>query len=271
MTDAPTLLEIQRAMYLGVVERDDEEASACVVADGLQPAERLGIYRNTFASALTRALRLSYPAVHRLVGAEFFDGATRRYIERQPPRSACLDDYGAEFAEFLAGFPPASSLSYLPEVARLEWEVNRALHAPDALPLEVSRLAELSDAERAAVRFLPHPSVGLIRTGCPADIIWRSVLERDEKTLASVDPGSGPVWLLVHRSATGVEVIRMNQSAWRFTLALCAGEPLEAALAGMEPDSNAPALIAEHLAAGRFIGFSLAEANAGSQCPGGLP
>ena len=54
----PTLLELQRALCGSVVARDDAEAIACTIADGIDPAARLGIYRNTFASVLANALRL---------------------------------------------------------------------------------------------------------------------------------------------------------------------------------------------------------------------
>src|SRR6266511_1419278 len=130
-------------MRASLVVRDDRGISAHVVDAGMSPAERLDVYRSTFASVLTKALRLSYPAVHRLVGAEFFDGAARIFVHERPPVSAYLDKYGAEFVEFLARFPPAASLAYLGDVARLEWAVNRALHAPDGEPLDVTRLAAL--------------------------------------------------------------------------------------------------------------------------------
>src|SRR5437899_2589733 len=124
---APSLLELQRALRASLVTHDDRGISAHVVDAGLSPAERLDVYRNTFASVLTTALRLSYPAVHRLVGAEFFEGAARVFIETSLPRSACLDDYGDEFPGFLAGFEPVSSLACLADVARVEWAVNRPL------------------------------------------------------------------------------------------------------------------------------------------------
>ena len=128
-TRAPMLLELQRAVYRSVIARDGAEGSAYVIADGIAPAARLGIHRNTFASVLTTALRLSYPALHRLVAAECFEGAARLFIEERPPQCANLDDYGSGFPEFLARFPPAAALTYLPDVARLEWALNRALHA----------------------------------------------------------------------------------------------------------------------------------------------
>jgi len=258
---APSLLELQRALRASLVVHDDRGISAHVVDAGMSPAERLDVYRNTFASVLTTALRLSYPAVHRLVGAEFFEGTARIFIEAHPPKSACLDDYGEKFADFLSDFEPAASLAYLTEVARLEWAVNRALHASDVEPLDPRRLAALAEAERARVRFAPHPSVSLIRADYPVDTIWRAVLEQDDAALAAIDLAAGPVWLLAQRLASGIDVRRISESAWRFTATLFAGRPLAAAL-DEAPDTEASALLADHLAAGRFIDFRLNETSA---------
>lgn len=245
-------------MRASLVLRQDGGVSSHLVDGGISAGERLDIYRNTFASALTRALRLSYPAVHRLVGAAFFEGAARIFIEGSPPKGACLDDYGERFAAFLFDLGPAASLPYLPDVARLEWAVNRALHADDAEPLNANRLASLSQPKRAHLRFTPHPSVRLVRVDYPADLIWRAVLEQDDAALAAVDLAAGPVWLLVERLAGGIDVRRMSESEWRFTAALFAGRPLHQALEEA-PCTGAEVLLAEHLAAGRFGGLDLGD------------
>jgi Putative DNA-binding domain len=140
----PTMLELQRAVYRGLVVGEDGPCAEHVVAEGIAGEARLNIYRNTFIANLTTALRLVYPAIHCLVGALFFESAARFFIEAQPPRSAWLDEYGADFPEFLAGFAPAASLPYLPGVARLERAVNTALQyehrrRPDRLPAHAPR------------------------------------------------------------------------------------------------------------------------------------
>src|SRR5258708_8688890 len=144
-TAAPSLLELQRAMCASLVAHDDRGISAHVVDEGMSAAEGLDVYRNTFASVLTTALRLSFPAVHRLVGAEFFEGAARIFIEAHPPRSACLDDYGERLADFLSDFEPATSLAYLPGVARLAWAANRPPPAPHLAPPDSRPPAALAD------------------------------------------------------------------------------------------------------------------------------
>ena len=97
-------------------------------AGAIAPAARLDIYRNNFAGALTNALRLSYPAVQRLVGAEFFAGMAAQYI-RRTRRAAPVLTITAAHSRISRGFLPAAGLAYLPGVARLEWAVNRARHA----------------------------------------------------------------------------------------------------------------------------------------------
>src|SRR5215469_18152462 len=169
----PTLCELQRDIAHGLIARGGA-AAAHVIADGLAPAARLAIYRNTVIASLTTALRLSYPAVHRLVGAAFFDSAAHLFLAARPPRGACLDDYDPGFADFLAGFAPAAAIPYLAGVARLDWAVNRALHAPDADGLDPASLAAIATAGEPRLRFVPHPSVGLVRAEHPVDAIWRA-------------------------------------------------------------------------------------------------
>jgi len=254
----PTLLEIQQAVGRSFIAGDDALAARYVLAHGLPPQARLGINRNNFIANVATALRLSYPAIHRLVGAEFFEGAARIFIAAEPPRRADLDAYGEGFPEFLAGFPRAGALPYLAGVARLEWAVNRALHAPDLEPLDLARLAAVAAAEHGRVAFRPHSSVALIEADHPVDAIWRAVLAQDDDAMAATDLGAGPVRLLVERRATGVEVTRLDEPAWRFAAALYASQPLWRAIEAA-PEVDAAALLAEPLAAGRFIGFELVD------------
>src|SRR2546428_7591651 len=220
----PMLLELQRAMRASLVDRNDGPAAA-MLAENV-PADRLNIYRNTFITGVTKALRLSYPAVHRLVGNDFFAGAAALFIAQHPPRAAYLDEYGADFPQFVRSFQPAAALEYLADVARLEWAVNRAMHAADAQPLDLARLDALRPEDQVRVCFVPHPSIALMCADYPVDVIWRGVLGGDDAALATVDLKTGPVCLLVERGAAGVEVSRLDAAAWRFATALCEGRPL---------------------------------------------
>ena len=254
----PSLREVQHAVRRSLLQREDGDAAGYVLGDGLTPQQRLGIYHNTFVATLITALRLSYPAIHGLVGAEFFDGCAQVFVHELPPRGAYLNEYGGEFPEFLERFPPATSLVYMAGVARLEWAVNRALHASDVDPLDVARLARISPADEDRLRFVAHPSVGFVRADHPVDAIWRAVLGQDDSALAAIDLADGPVCLMVQRLSSGVDVTRLDGGAWRFAVDLCAGQSLGSAL-NAAVGVDAPALLADHLTAGRFIEFSLTD------------
>jgi len=257
-----SLRELQCAVRRSLVEHDDGAAAMHILSSGLAPEQRLAIYRNTFDGNLANALRLSFPAVYRLVGAEFFEGAAQIFAHQRPPCSAWLDEYGAEFPDFLADFPQAATVPYLSDVARLEWAVTRALHAPDVAPLDAQRLAALDPSDHERVRFVAEPSITLLSPAYPVDELWRAVLAQDDAALGAIDLAAGPVWLLVQRSSTGVEVIRIDEPAWRFSTALFAGHPLGTALENAI-GTDAPILLAEHIAAGRFVAYSLVEPTAG--------
>jgi hypothetical protein len=253
-----TLLENQRAIFRALVFREHVGAESQIIGDALSPGERLDVYRNTFLSSLTTALRISYPAVHRLVGEEFFEASAQCFIEAHPPQTAYLNAYGAEFADFLERFPPAASLPYLADVARLEWTVNVALHAEDAVPLDADALASIADVPPERLILVPHPSISLLRLDHPARVIWQAVLGEDDTALGVIDLSAGPECLMIERTREGVEVVSLAETEWRFAASLCVGKTFAQAVE-MAPDADVASILARHLAAGRFIGFQLTE------------
>ena len=251
----PTLLELQTAMRQSLVHRDIAAVSAMLAAH-VAP-DRLDIYRNTFLLTLTKALRLCFPAVQKLVEEEFFEDAAQVFIAERPPRAAWFDQYGAEFPDFLCAFAPAASVPYLGDVAKLEWAVNCALHAADAEPLDAARLACVAPEDQGRIRLIANPSIALVQLGYPADTIWRAVLAGDDDALQKIALDCGPVHVLVERRTRGVEVERLDVRPWEFLAVLCAGEPIETAIESSDGFDCSSAL-AEHLALGRFRCFELA-------------
>lgn len=259
----PSLLDLQQSLARCLVTGAAADVFACVVHDGLSPRERLGIYRNTFLLTASRALKLAFPAVERLVGSEFFEGAAQIFVAECPPNRADLNLYGDGFPRFLERFAPARTLPYLPDVARLECAVSRALHAEDRPSLDPAELAGLGEADQAEICFAAHPSISTLEASAPVDAIWRSVLHKDDQAMAAVDLSSGPVHLLVERRDDHVEVSRLDVAAWHLSASLFEGLPLGLALE-RHRDADAPAVLAAHLLTGRFISYSRRKSGAAS-------
>ena len=74
--------------------------------------------------------------------------------------------------------------------------------------------------------------------------------------MAAINLTTGPVWLMVERNASGVEVLRLAAPEWRFMSELTVSRSLQEAI-DAAPGIDAASLLAGHLAAGRFIRFEL--------------
>lgn len=251
----PALHELQRAFGACLLAEDDDAVCAHIIEEGFSAAERLRIHRNTCRSVLTETLRMTYPAVDRLVGRDFFDTAAAQFIDAHPSRGGYLNEYGREFADFLAVFQPANALRYLPDVARFEWALSAAANAMDAPVLDPGALAAVASALHASLVFEPHPAVQFLALAYPADQIADAVLSGDEAAMAQVDLSSGPVRLILHRGANGVEVERLAPDAFRFVLRLCAGKALGSLLETAPPAAST--LLAEQFAKRRLSAFRI--------------
>jgi hypothetical protein len=170
----PSLAEIQGEFAAAVFGADLGDIRPWIRSNGMPPERRLALYRNNTLLGLAEALRDGFPVVHRLVGTEFFDVLARHFVAEHPPSSACLLDYGAEFPDGIAGFEPAASVPYLPDVARLEWAWHEAFHAADAPDFSVADLAAVPPERQAEVHWRLQPSVRLLASRWPVLRIFQA-------------------------------------------------------------------------------------------------
>lgn len=234
----PTLLELQASFRGGVLEQGDAVILPEIVGDGLAPAARLGIYHNHVFTTLTNALKAMFPVICRLVDERFFAYAAHEYIRDNPPRVRCLFEYGASFADFLGAFPPCRGLPYLPDVARLEWAMNEALHAADAPPFEPGGLAVVPAGDTPNLILRLDPALRLLASPWPVDDIW-AANQADSDPDARVDLAAGEVWLQVRRADDRVLFRRIDAASFAFRRALADRARLsEAAEAALRADSS---------------------------------
>lgn len=226
-----SLREIESDLRVALLGGDDAPARARVRGDGLEPGARLAIYRHHVVTTLTAALQATFPVVCRLVDERFFAYAADRYIQAEPPSGPCLFEYGAGFPDFLAEFPPCRPLPYLPDVARLEWAMQRALHAPDATPLPMHAIQGAGSELAASLTLRLDPSVSLLRSRYPIDRIWRAN-RPDVAEPGVVDLAEGPTWLEVRRHGDDAIFRALDPAVFAFRRALAVGARLAVATEG---------------------------------------
>ena len=241
----PLLLDVQRD-FRTLLLADAVPPTPATIAATLDAVSRVCIYRNNVIENLTNALRLAFPAVERLVGADFFKGTAVHFISAHPPRSADLYEYGDAFPAFLATFEPARGVTYLADVARLEWAVNVALHAPLFEAVAAESLSLIPESHQADLRFRPHPSLSLLHLAYPVKAIWEAVLTEDSEAralrLAAIDIIARGDLLAVLRGIEGLSVVTLSPAAPDLARALIDGQCLSDALATITPEDAVPLL-----------------------------
>lgn len=224
-------------------------------------AAALEIYRNNYRGNLQGALAAAYPVTEALVGEDFFRMMARHFIAQRPSRSGNLHHYGAELADFIRTFAPASGLAYLPDVARLEWACHLAYFAPDADALDVARLARLAPEDLAALRLLLHPACALVKSGFPVATIWQAH-QPGMPADFHIDLDAGGEQALVCRlsDAVGVHLLTAAEADWveRVADGMPLGAALSATLAG-HPEFSLQATLARLASLDALIDFELTE------------
>jgi hypothetical protein len=214
----------------------------------------LSVYRNTIAKGCVDALAANFPTVVRLVGDDWFTAAAARFARQQPPSRAALLAYGEGFSDWLADFPPAADLPFLPAMAAMDALWTTALFAAEADVLTPADFAVGGEA-LAAARVALHPSLGLARydTGLPG--LWLAAREDGARDL-SLD--GEPQALLIVRPGAAVHARLLDAAGYAFLTACRTGQTLGEAMgfaAEADPQAELPALFAALIADGVFSGL----------------
>ena len=250
--------------------RGDDAAAALLRPTATPSAQqRLRIYRNNTRESLTAALNAVYPVVARLVGTDFFRQLARAYIAAHPSRSGNLHDFGGHLPAFLRNFPSVAGLSYLPDVAALEWAYHQAYYEVEQPALAPQELARLAVADPAQLRLDLQPSARFVASRYPVLKIWQANEPQAPDDAVAISLDEGGVILLVVQHELEIEFRHLDRAEYRWLRALADGASLADAT-GLalddDPGFDLATTLARHLGRGLFTGVSL-PATAGKEVP----
>ena len=258
MASMQQLAERQRGFAAALLDAESDIPAGLVGPDGVPSARRFGVYRNNVVVGLSESMKITFPAVCRIVGEEFFSAMARAFVLADPPRSPMLLDYGDGFADFIERFPPAASLPYLSDVARIENAWKQSFHSADAAPRPPAALGAIAPDRLAGLRLRLHPSVRLVRSRFPALTIWR--MNSDDGVPAPVDLEAGGEDCLVVRPDADVEVRSVPAGGAAFVEKLGEGATLsDASQAGLTASAefDLSANLAGLISAGAFCDYEI--------------
>lgn len=233
--------------------RGDDAALAPWLPEGDDPAPGLAVYRNTVAKGRADALSGLFPTVERLVGVDWFRDAALEYARRTPPGTPVLDEYGEDFPDWLATFPPALELDFLPPVARLDRAWSRAHRAADAPGLLPQAAAAVKPTVLYASRAILHPSAQLFWFDWTAPSIWLG--NRQETPPDDLVWDQQPEGLLIVRPEMTVLGLRLARPQFAFLDACRDGRTVGGAVVaalGADPTIDLSSLFRDLLLMGAF-------------------
>jgi hypothetical protein len=119
----------------------------------------LKAHANTISHARLVALEDSYPRLHAHMGHEDFHTLSRDYVEQDHILTRDLNHIGAGFAAFLTDRQYGGTEI---DLARIEWAWLESYRSAEAVPLALTDIAALAEAELLAFPIAAHPAMRLI-------------------------------------------------------------------------------------------------------------
>ena len=231
----------QRCFAEALLDPEQACPPGLITWNASDPARRFAVYRNNVIVSLVDALADTFAVTQDLVGEAFFRAMARVFAYANPPTSRLLVFYGETFPDFIERFPPAASLPYLADVARLEFLRLRAYHAADVAPVRREDIvAVLADQEKLPDLGLAlHPSLAVLDSAAAVVALWAA--HQGIGALATLVPDV-PETALIVRDGLDVEVMSIPRASGVFIKAVKRGATLGDAMAlaqRSDPDFDA--------------------------------
>jgi hypothetical protein len=184
---------------------------------------RYAVYRNNVTISLIRALESNFPVVRRLLGEQYFAGLAREFVQKHPPQSPLMFQYGSAFGDYLKAEEDLADYPYLCDVAMLEQQMRLSYHEADAPTLPATALTQISEDDLMNATFTPHPAMATFDSNFAIHSIYRA---HQGASVESIGDVAREESVLIVRPIFDVELHSLNRPQSVFLRALSAGRSL---------------------------------------------
>jgi len=226
-----SLRELQTQFADALTSGNGDLVAPYVVANGIDPARRVGIYANNRRANFLATLESTFPVLARLAGSDWLRQSGNAYLRSFPPRSGNLHYVGEHYAGFLERELGDTSHAYFADVARLEWAYQEVLVAAEPGALDLASLAGVAPEQQDAIVFALSPAARLVRSMYPLLAIWKANQPDAADDGRTIRLDEGPSLLLVIRRRDHVELRELPVGAFEFLAAIARSHTLETAAA----------------------------------------
>ena len=129
-------------------------------------ARGLKVYQNNGHALAERTLRVAYPVLAQLLGADSFAALSRALWHAHPPARGDLAQWGGDLAGFVSASEQLTAEPYLADVARVEWALHTCAGCADRAP-EPATFQLLMAHDPAALRLVLAPGCAVLHSVWP--------------------------------------------------------------------------------------------------------
>ena len=206
---------------------------------------RLSIYKNNIYFSLIEVLKDTFKSIVETIGEELFVNVARAYLANKPDSNAAIIEFGKDFPDFLKSVDNLSQLTYLYDLANLDYQHHLCYYAIDAEPMPAEAFAQFDTEELIASSVKFVPSVKVMSSQYPIYSIWD--LAQDPEKDIKIDANNAE-YLLLYRADMETVLLNIDYSLYLFLTYLEQQHTLEEALS-LVIDEN------ENFNATQTIGF----------------
>ena len=200
MSEAPTLLQLQRQMQARVLHGD--ELFLAQIADNAiaVAAHRSRVYEDAYRLRLIEVLGNDFPVLKAYLGAEVFDQFASDYLADHPSRYVSVRHVGSHFSAWLGRQPEAAkgSHEHSAELAAFEWAQGEVFDAADSEIAVLGDIAGVPPEAWPGLRLQLQPGIRrlTLHGNAPAFVISHA----NDEPMPEISRREAPlVWLLWRR------------------------------------------------------------------------
>lgn len=227
---------IQKDFYKNVLNKNSKTVYRHLV-DKNNVKDRFSIYRNTVIENLRHALALTFPDTWKILGTACADSVARTFIlkEKSLPMTGCLDDWGADFPQYLAKIETLRELPYIKDIATIEWYRHRSYCAANTKPLTMRKLKKTLQGDMEKLQFIFRPCVFLHPSNyCLQPII--NLLTTPHAT-HTITAEAKPSFALITRNNNTIQIKWLSYELFKLLFLLHHQQPLLQAYASVLDES----------------------------------
>jgi len=195
----------------------------------LSSLERIDIYRRGYHARLIDCLLDDYPVLAHALGEAAFEALCRRYIAQHPSSGPSLNYFGRHMGD-LCRSEPLPEPGFAADLARLEWAIVLAIHAPTSEAIGFEDLSQVPSERWPGARFRVNPSLEILHLDYPANAYLQAYRRGEPMEL----PGARPTSVAVYRTGRSVWRLELEPTLVTLVESLAKGATLEAGLAEVQ-------------------------------------